>query len=496
VTNQQQRLLRASLVSLVGAVVFLVLATANSGGYRYGISDQAYYLPAVQQHLDPHLFPKDRDLLNAQSHLMATDELTAAVVRATGASLPQVAVAVYVLTLLVLLLTAGTFGRGLGLPWWAIALLGVLLTFRHRIAKTGANSLEGYMHPRQLAFAVGVAAFAAVVRGRHGLAFFLIGAAAVLHPTTALWFGIVVAIAAFVSRRSWRPALAVAGLLVGAASIWAVVAGPLAARLVIMDPEWLNVLAEKDYLFPTDWRIDTWALNLAYPVVIMAIWRLRQRSGLATQSERGLMYGLVALVAVFLISVPLTKSHLALAVQLQVTRVFWILDFVTMVSVAWWLTRSRRPAIAALCIFATASAARGFYLLEVANPDRQLVTVSLPDTEWVDAMQWLSTQPSDWHVLADPGHAWKYGVSVRVAASRDTLLESVKDSALALYDRDVAMRVKDRTQATLEYDQITTARVLALDVRFQLDAVVVHVDHALNLPLLYRNDRFAIYDVR
>ena len=53
-------------------------------------------------------------------------------------------------------------------------------------------------------------------------------------------------------------------------------------------------------------------------------------------------------------------------------------------------------------------------------------------------MNWLRAQPVNWHVLADPGHAWKYGSSVRVAARRDTLLESGKDSSMAMYDRDLA----------------------------------------------------------
>lgn len=45
------------------------------------------------------------------------------------------------------------------------ALLG-LLTLRHRIAKTGANTLEGYMHPRQLAFGVGVLALTVSLKNR------------------------------------------------------------------------------------------------------------------------------------------------------------------------------------------------------------------------------------------------------------------------------------------------------------------------------------------
>ena len=70
-------------------------------------------------------------------------------------------------------------------------------------------------------------------------------------------------------------------------------------------------------------------------------------------------------------------------------------------------------------------------------------------------MRWIRAQPIDAHVLADPGHAWKYGTSVRVAAERDVFLEEVKDSAVAIYSRDVAIRVPERMRAVGDFDQMT-----------------------------------------
>jgi len=486
---------------LLGVMLFVILATANSGGYRYGISDQAFYLPAVSQHLTPGLFPRDSPLLDAQARLITSDELVAGLVRVTGASLPHVAAGLYVITLLLLLGAAVAFTRGLGYSWWAVTLFGVLLTFRHRIARTGANSLEGYMHPREMAFAIGIAALACVVRGRHVWALGLVALSAVLHPTTALFFGLVVSVAALVTapglttrQRMW---LGGGALLAGTvATVWAVTVGPMAGRLVTMDAEWLAVLASKDYLFPAQWPLSAWLLNLAYPAVVVAIWMLRRRGGLASVHEGGLVAGLIASVLFFLVSVPFTAANMALAVQLQITRVFWILDFVALAALAWWLTQSRTMAMAALGVCLVGSAARGYYLLEVDQPDRQLVTIELPDTPWMDAMRWLSTQPADWHVLADPGHAWKYGISVRVGANKDTLLESVKDSAIAIYQREIALRVADRARFTMDYDQMSTARVRRLDARYALDVVVVIAQQTLDLPLLYRNTQFAIYDVR
>ena len=44
---------------------FILLATLNSAGYRYGSSDQAFYIPAIRHQLDPSLFPRDWATLGA-----------------------------------------------------------------------------------------------------------------------------------------------------------------------------------------------------------------------------------------------------------------------------------------------------------------------------------------------------------------------------------------------------------------------------------------------
>jgi len=36
----------------------------NSAGYRYGASDQAFYIPAIVRHLEPADFPRDAPLID------------------------------------------------------------------------------------------------------------------------------------------------------------------------------------------------------------------------------------------------------------------------------------------------------------------------------------------------------------------------------------------------------------------------------------------------
>lgn len=486
---------RTVLGLILGGAAFVVAATANSGGYRYGVSDQAFYTPAVLKDLHPSLYPRDTALLAAESRLMWSDEIVAGLSRALHVDLPPLYLALYVLTLVALFLGGVAFARGLGLSWWATAAFVILLTFRHRIARTGANSLEGYMHPRMLAFALGVAALATLVRRQYTRAWLWAIVAACWHPTTAFWFSLAIGAGFILTRADWRRWTIVAVAASTLVGIWALTIGPLAGRLVIMDPAWLAALADKDYLFPHEWPADAWAVNVAYPIAIVLIYRRRRSRGLAAPGEHALVVGMAALFGAFVLAFPFTVVRLALAVQMQVTRVFWLLDLAAAAYVTWWivddrlggLAAARRLAVAGL---AAAAIARGGYML---SHNRQLFSMRLPQSGWIEALTWLKRQPPDWYVLADHRHTFRHGVSVRLAAEKDTLVEAAKDTALAMYDRSVAMRVSERLWALRDFDILTTAEFRALAERYGLDVLVIESGRRIDLPVLYRNDGFVIY---
>jgi hypothetical protein len=268
-----------------------------------------------------------------------------------------------------------------------------------------------------------------------------------------------------------------------------------------MDPAWLGVVQSRDYLFPARWPAVAWIVNLMYLVVIVLVYRARRAQSVTTDGERALVAGMLALVVLFLVSVPLSAMHVALAVQLQVNRVFWLLDFVVLAYVAWWLidgapARSyRRWRVAAVAVIGALSMGRGVYVLTIES-DRRLVQVSPPTSPWTEAMAWLRRQPPGWHVLADPTHSWKYGVNVRIAGEKDVLLDVAKDPAIATYDRDIAMRVADRSRALADFDRFTTAEVRALASRYNLDVFVVDAARPFDFPVLYRNAAIAVYDLR
>ncbi|MEO7192971.1 MAG: hypothetical protein ABI051_18140 [Vicinamibacterales bacterium] len=488
-----------ALTAALGAVLFFVVATANSGGYRYGASDQAFYVPAVAAELNPALFPRDRALLAPQMRLWAGGHVLAAAARLAGGDLPAVFLAVYVLSLLLLAAGGIVLARSLGCDWWTVATFLVLLTLRHRIAKTGANSLEGYMHPRMLAFACGLFVLAAMVQRRWWLAAGATAIVAIIHPTTAIWFGGVLVLGAAWQWRHERRLWICAAVALSAGLLVAMFAG--SARLTRMDAAWLQVLGDKDYLFSADWPLYAWAINLSYPAIVIALYRRRQFLGVTRPGETALVAGVLGVVLAFLLTLPLTQARIALVVQLQINRVFWLLDVTAMLYVAWWICAlaarawpGRGRALLA-AILLTMACVRGYYVLHVQT-GRPLIQEALAATPWTDVMAWLEQQPASWHVLADPAHGWKYGSSVRVAALRDTVLESGKDSAMAMYDRGVASRVFERARALATFDDLRLDDIQRLDAQYGLDVFVDRADRAFPLPELYRNAQFVVYDLR
>jgi hypothetical protein len=484
---------------VAGGLFFALAATANSGGYRYGVSDQAFYVPAIAMTLDSTLFPRDAEVLAPQVRMWPGRYLFSAASRALSIDLPVLFALAYALTLAILYAAGIQLGRALGLSWWATAALLVFFTLRHQIARTGANSLEGYMHPRMLAFACGLAGLAWLVRGRLWLAWVAVAMTALVHPTTAIWFGALVAVGTAVAPGAASITARVAGATVAAIAAMVVMIGVMRPDFGVMDAAWRQALQEKTYLFAAEWPASAWLLNLAYPLVIGMIYRRRRLTGRAAPAEAALVTGVFALVAAFLVSTALTAAGITAVVQLQVSRVFWLLDALAAAYFAWWLVddvvaRRRHLQLAVVTTLALLSAGRGYYLL-VHQSDRPLARIGLPPGGWSDAMMWLRHRPEPWHVLADPAHGWLYGSSVRVAALKDTWLELSKDSAMALYDRRAAMRAAER-RAAIPEPWVTDAAVQGLDAKYGLDVFVLDSAIAIERPVLYRNKDFVIYDLR
>ena len=486
-----------------GALPFGLLVLLNVGGYRYGVSDQAFYIPIVRQGLEPGLFPHDAPLLAVQNRLLAFDDWFAPLVRATGQSLPAAFFAAYLAGLGLLYAACVLVGRAFCRTWWGVAALTAALTLRHRIPDTAVNSLEAYMHPRQLAFAAGLVAMGLFLRARTAGAVCAVAAACLFHPTTALWFVLLLGVAVPVADPAARRPL----LILGSAALPVILAllfGAVRDQLAVMSPGWTTLLESKDYLLASQWPLMTWFANLGLAAVIAAAYDYRRALGMTTAREDGLVAGCMGLLAVFLVSVPFAAVGIALVVQLQLGRIFWLLDVVAIAYAAWFVVerpgpaadyrirlRARRVAVAAIVL---ASLVRGSYVTLVERSDHALIEVDLPASHWTEVMQWAGERPVGTNFLVDPGHAWRYGSSVRAASGRDVYLESVKDVAIAIYSRAMAARVSGRIADLGDFAELEPAHARWLAKRHDLDYLIT--EHDIALPLVHREGTFGVYDLR
>jgi hypothetical protein len=477
------------LFLVLGFFVFVVLATANGAGYRYGVSDEAAYVPAVMLAENPAAFPHDAPLLRTQGGFFIFDDIMGALGRATGASMETLFLWAYLLAMTAVWAGVVLVGRQLYPSAWLTLAFGALITLRHHIPRTSVNSLEPYFQSRMLALGIGMMAVAMFLRRRQMPAVALVAVAALCHVTTALWFTVLIGTALMVVDRRWR----FAGIIASGGALVAVILMAAGAR---MDALWIEALGGRNFIFANEWPFWAWAANLGLLAVLWTAHAVRRRRGTATERDTALVWGATALVALFLITLPAVAAHVALAVQFQFSRVFWVLDLlVAMYGIAaiGESLRARQAMTLALALLAV-SVARGGYVMLQEHAERQLFQVSIPESPWLDAMHWLARQPIDTHVLADPGHAFKYGVSVRVAAARDVLLEDDKDSAIAMYSRAIAERVVDRRRALADFPSLTAARARSLAERYDLNYLVTEA--TLPLPEVYRNSRFRIYALK
>ncbi len=280
---------------------------------------------------------------------------------------------------------------------------------------------------------------------------------------------------------------------------WTFAAGPLAGRLTTMDGEWLAAIGDKDYLFPLGWPLYAWALNVGYALVILGIWWMRRRSGALRERETALVAGCLSLVAVFAVAVAFQSREIALAIQLQPARIFWMLDFLAIAYLVWLVaevggTARTARAITLAAVLVAISAGRGLYIMNVLFPDRPLFRVEIPDDDWRRVMAWAQTTDRGSGWLADPAHAVSFGTSVRVAGERDVFVEAIKDSALGMYDRAIAMRTRDRIRELSDFDSLTPARARELGASYNLDYLVTA--RALDLPLAFEAGGLRVYRIR
>ena len=161
-----------------------------------------------------------------------------------------------------------------------------------------------------LGFAFGAVAIAAILRRAPWTAGALVAVSLVIYPSTGLWFAVLVGVAIVYTEVRSRPFAVAVSALAATIGAWMTIAGPLPAVRTTMDPLWLQAVSTKDSLFPTMWPLWAWVANFAFLGVLLWAHRLRRKH--ASREDTGLVLGAVALVVMFVVTLPFVTAGVSL----------------------------------------------------------------------------------------------------------------------------------------------------------------------------------------
>ena len=238
--------------------------------------------------------------------------------------------------------------RRAGSPWTMTAWLAAL-TLRHRIAAGRRRTRSRATSIRACSSAAsGWSASALLLHGRPWWALALAAASAALHPTTAACFVVIIGTAIVVTsepkaRLPLGGAAAVVGHRSSACRAWQ---GGGLFDLTVMDAGMAGAGGHQGLHLPDRVELGHVGDQPARPGG--ADRRRRSPASapvVAAPAERGVLAGCLLLVAGFLASLPLVERGVALAVQLQTSRVFWPVELLATLYGLWWLAEA--PAAAA-----------------------------------------------------------------------------------------------------------------------------------------------------
>lgn len=182
-------------------MLLLVLLAILIHGYHYGIEDQAIYLPAIKQDLNPALYPLDSQFFRPQNRPTILHLVVAESVRLTRVPVEWAVFGWQLVSLYLFLL--GCLGMAKRLfsstqaQWAGVLLVTVLLTLS--VAGTALYLADQYLHPRTIATALLLFAIAAFLDRRWLTAALWVAVAAAFHIQMA-FFGVVL-----IAFLAWKP---------------------------------------------------------------------------------------------------------------------------------------------------------------------------------------------------------------------------------------------------------------------------------------------------
>jgi Dolichyl-phosphate-mannose-protein mannosyltransferase len=490
-----------SLTFLLPLATFAMLVQ----GYHPGLEDDAFYLAAIKQDLNPSLFPHDADFFRVQFQATVFDKLIAFSLRWTHVPLEWgILFWQWAVTVLILWgcwrISRRCFADAHA-QWAAVTLVALLLTLP--VSGTGLSLTDQHLHPRALATALILAAIVAVL-DRRLLAGALLAAAFSVHAIMAV-FG-----ASYCLFLLWKPQertktgrtkteqtkpnIDPRRTVVGAALLW-----PLGWIFEPPSDAWRQAAATRSFYFVLRWHWYEW-LGVVAPLLLLwwfrALAERRSQTVLAHVAGRLVYFGVFQLAVALIILLPARLERLRPLEPMRFLHLMYLL-FVLLAGGLLGQYVLKKHALRWLLLFVPLSAGM-FYAQRQMYP--ATAHLELPGAAsrngWVEAFRWISRNtPVDSQFALNPRYMELPGEDYhgfRALAERSVLADELKDAGMAARVPRLAPRWLREVEAQRGWRDFKRLDFLRLKAEFGVDWVVLQAPGVEGLPCPYRSPQVVV----
>ncbi len=478
-------------------------------GYHPGLEDDAFYLAAIKQDLNPSLFPHDADFFRVQFQATLFDKVVAFSLRWTHAPLAWgILFWQYGVTCLILWgcwrISRKCFVEAHA-QWAAVTLVAVLLSLP--VSGTGLSLTDQHLHPRALATALILAAIATTLGptnprkevpendARLLLTGALLLAAFFVHAIMAA-FG-----ASYCLFLLWKPSTHTAGgqrHTAVRAALWL----PLGWVFEPASDAWRQAAATRPFYFVLRWHWYEW-LGVVAPLALLwwfrALAKRRQESTLARVSERLVYFGIFQLAVALIMLLPARLERLRPLEPMRFLHLVYLLLVLLSGGLLGQYILKRRP-LRWLLLFVPLSAGM-FYAQRQMYP--ATAHLELPGVAsrngWVESFHWISQNTPvasqfalDPHYMELPGEDYH---GFRALAERSVLADAVKDAGMVARVPRLASRWLREMEAQRGWRTFQRPDFLRLKAEFGVDWVVLEAPGVAGLPCPYRSPQVVVCQV-
>ena len=423
-------------------------------GYHPGLEDDAYYLAAIKQRLNPALFPHDSDFFRLQFQATLFDRLIAGSVRLTHIRLEWAAFLWQFAAVFAILAACWRISR----QWAGVALVAVLLSIP--VSGTGISLVDQHLHPRALATACVLWAVAMTLERRFVFAGVLLAGAASVHAIMAA-FGI-----------SCCLFLAFPEGVQGVAMLL-----PLGWVFDPASEAWRRAAATRSFYFPLRWEWYEWLGVLAPVAILWMFGRFGRRLA---------WFAIFQFVVAIAMMLPPGLERLRPLEPMRYLQLVYLLMFLLLggligKSVWRWVV-----VFIPLCVGMTYAQVQMY----PSSPHIEWPG-TVPSNSWVKAFVWVrGNTPVDSYFALDPEYMAVPGEDFhgfRALAERSALADNLKDPGMVARVPRLADRWLAESEAQRGWKGFQAADFLRLKRAFGVDWVVVNNAAVTGLECPYRD---------